>query len=285
MAQLPSIVYGCARRAGAHGICCAARGRGRHNPAILCHAMERIGRAIRPRARCGRPIHLCRLCPLCARHRPIVETAFAIQEISRGLPGWWQSTPLCPRLRGWWQKRSRQYSKKSWPKFHWIDEQSSWRISISDRDPSGNWRGNSRLRDQVDELLINGFAESAMRLGARNVWLEPDRDVAVALFCDGRDVRETAAFLGKSVQEIREAKERLKSVFANLLKARSGSSMSSPSLTPASWDSPENQPPDQKPPCDVLSPDGNATEGHHTRTHIQKTIPELIPDERGERDV
>ena len=61
-----------------------------------------------------------------------------------------------------------------------------------------------------------------MRLGARNVSLEPDRDVAVALFCDGRDVRETAAFLGKSVQEIREAKERLKSVFANLLKARSG---------------------------------------------------------------
>ncbi|HEV3300385.1 MAG TPA: hypothetical protein VG055_12130 [Planctomycetaceae bacterium] len=77
-------------------------------------------------------------------------------------------------------------------------------------------------RYQIDELLINGFGELVMRLGARGVWLESDREVAVALWCEGWDVEHTAAHLGKSVHEVREARQRLKKVFDELLKSRSG---------------------------------------------------------------
>jgi RNA polymerase sigma factor (sigma-70 family) len=64
-------------------------------------------------------------------------------------------------------------------------------------------------RYQLHEVLINGFGQLTARLASRAAWPLPDRDVAFALWCEGWDLDEAARRLGRSVQQIREARTRL----------------------------------------------------------------------------
>jgi RNA polymerase sigma factor (sigma-70 family) len=73
-------------------------------------------------------------------------------------------------------------------------------------------------RYQVDEILITCFGQLVMRLAVRASWPEPEREVAVSLWCDGRDVEATAAHLRRPPQEVRETRERLKKDLASILK-------------------------------------------------------------------
>jgi RNA polymerase sigma factor (sigma-70 family) len=84
-------------------------------------------------------------------------------------------------------------------------------------------------RKRVERLLINGFGQLVVRLRARDLFSSADRDVAIALWCDGLQVREVADQLGRPIEEIRETKKRLTKVMKKLLYgrrvARSGSSI------------------------------------------------------------
>jgi len=77
-------------------------------------------------------------------------------------------------------------------------------------------------RYQLHEILINGFGQLVMRLASRAGWPLPDREVALALWCDGWDLEETATRLGRSVEQVRETRERLAKLLAGLLANRHG---------------------------------------------------------------
>jgi RNA polymerase sigma factor (sigma-70 family) len=83
-------------------------------------------------------------------------------------------------------------------------------------------------RYQLHELLLNGFGQLVVRLAARGALPSPDREVAVALWCEGWDLEETAARLGRSVQQVREAQARLKKLLAGILRNKHGGGDSAP---------------------------------------------------------
>jgi RNA polymerase sigma factor (sigma-70 family) len=77
-------------------------------------------------------------------------------------------------------------------------------------------------RHRVDELLLNGFGQLAVRLGARGPWPLPDWEVAFALWGEGRKVEETAARLGQPVEKVRALREHFKKLLAGVLWSRYG---------------------------------------------------------------
>jgi RNA polymerase sigma factor (sigma-70 family) len=72
-------------------------------------------------------------------------------------------------------------------------------------------------RYRLHELLINGFGQVIVRLAAHGARPLPDREVAVALWCEGRGLEETAAQLGRPVQQVRETRDRLARFIAGAL--------------------------------------------------------------------
>jgi RNA polymerase sigma factor (sigma-70 family) len=94
-------------------------------------------------------------------------------------------------------------------------------------------------RYQLDELLINGFGQLVARLGERGAWTLPDRQLAFALWCEGRELEETATRLGQPVAQVRAARERLKKLLAEALGSRPGGAR--PAAPPAVV--PESAPP------------------------------------------
>jgi RNA polymerase sigma factor (sigma-70 family) len=89
-------------------------------------------------------------------------------------------------------------------------------------------RKYGKSRYQLHELLINGFGQLVVRLAGRGAWPLPDREVAFALWCEGWDLEETAARLGRPIQQVRETRERLKKLLASVLANRRGGGQSKP---------------------------------------------------------
>jgi len=87
-------------------------------------------------------------------------------------------------------------------------------------------------RNKVQRLLINGFGQLVMRLRARDLFLGPDQDVAIALWCDGLEVKDVALRLGQPVEQIGESRKRLMKVMKNLLRGRRVMSASSIDASP-----------------------------------------------------
>lgn len=72
-------------------------------------------------------------------------------------------------------------------------------------------------RYQLHELLISAYGQLVIGLGDHGAWPVPDREVATALWCDGRTVEETAARLGRSIDQVRETRKRLTKLLATAL--------------------------------------------------------------------
>jgi RNA polymerase sigma factor (sigma-70 family) len=88
-------------------------------------------------------------------------------------------------------------------------------------------------RYRAHELLINAFGQLVTRLAARGVWPSADREVAVALWCEGWGPEEAAARLGRPAQQVRETRDRLaKSLAAALGKRHGGAPLAPPAAVP-----------------------------------------------------
>jgi RNA polymerase sigma factor (sigma-70 family) len=72
-------------------------------------------------------------------------------------------------------------------------------------------------RFQLHGMVIDALGELMLRLGEGVLWPADDRAVAVALWSESRSVAETAAHLGLTVAQVREARHRLERVLAAAL--------------------------------------------------------------------
>jgi RNA polymerase sigma factor (sigma-70 family) len=89
-------------------------------------------------------------------------------------------------------------------------------------------------RYRVEELLINALGQLVVYLDEAGVWPLPDREVALDLWWEGNDPEETADRLGQSVEQVLLARERLRILFAGLLRSSHGGNPPAPTSAPAS---------------------------------------------------
>jgi len=73
-------------------------------------------------------------------------------------------------------------------------------------------------RYRVREILAEALGQFVVRLGERGAIKESDWQVALALWRDGRTVRQSAGFLRRSVEEIRESRSRIVVLLAGGLR-------------------------------------------------------------------
>jgi hypothetical protein len=73
-------------------------------------------------------------------------------------------------------------------------------------------------RYRVREILIEALGQFAVRLGERGAIKESDWEVALALWRDGRTVRQSAGFLRRKIDEIRESRSRIVALLAGGLR-------------------------------------------------------------------
>jgi len=76
----------------------------------------------------------------------------------------------------------------------------------------------SLTRYQLRELLVDALGHVAVALGEPGRLSAPDWQIAVAVWRQGRSVRETAAFLNLSIPEVRAARHRILDLLASGLK-------------------------------------------------------------------
>jgi hypothetical protein len=104
-------------------------------------------------------------------------------------------------------------------------------LSVGARGERKLAREFALTRYRVREVLTEALGQFIVRLGERGAISEPDWEVALALWRDGRTVRQGAGFLRRSANEIRESRSRIIALLAGSIRQLE-QGYSSPSRSP-----------------------------------------------------